>query len=325
MTHTSRLFHVTSLYYNHPLRLFQLNRDNITVYTLHDELIIKIKGSWLNTILFEVPVLAIVSEVFFRNAVQDKECAYKIGRRELAIKRKLLTSKDIKFADFGTRRRFSREWQEFVIDYFIINAPDNFVGTSNVYFALVKGLKPIGTQAHEFFQACQALTRLEDSQKFALETWVQEYRGQLGIALTDSLGMDAFLKDFDLFFAKLFDGCRHDSGFAEIWCRKLINHYEKLGIDPKTKTAVFSDGLDFPKMIYLYQKFSHQINVSFGIGTNLTNDVGVKPLQIVIKMTRCNDRPVAKISDSPGKQMCNDPEYLKYLASVFNIERKVLE
>jgi len=166
------------------------------------------------------------------------------------------------------------------------------------------------------------MVRLSDSQKYAFQTWADVYRGDLGIALSDTLGMDAFFTDFDVYFSKLFDGARHDSGSPDVWCDRLIEHYRAMGIDPMTKTAVFSDGLTFPEMIRLHKKFSDKINVSFGIGTNLTNDCGIKPLQIVIKMSRCDGRPVAKISDSPGKQMCEDKEYLKYLASVFNISKE---
>jgi nicotinate phosphoribosyltransferase len=158
-----------------------------------------------------------------------------------------------------------------------------------------------------------------------LQKWADVYRGDLGTALSDTLGFDAFLNDFDMYFAKLFDSCRHDSGDTYIWCDKLITHYTKYRIDPMTKTAIFSDGLNFQKMIDIYHRYDNKIKVSFGIGTDLTNDCRVKPLQIVIKMTRCNGRPVAKISDSPGKQMCEDPEYLRYLASRFNIPKERVE
>ncbi|NQV00446.1 MAG: nicotinate phosphoribosyltransferase, partial [Parcubacteria group bacterium] len=174
--------------------------------------------------------------------------------------------------------------------------------------------------AHEFLQAAQALVRVQDSQKFAFQQWAEEYRGKLGIALSDVVGMDAFLKDFDLYFCKLYDGARHDSGDPIVWCEKLIRHYENNGIDPKTKTAVFSDGLTFPKALALAKEFEGRIKTSFGIGTNLTNDMGITPLQIVIKMVECNGQPVAKISDSQGKEMCKDKAYLTHLKGVFNIK-----
>ncbi|MCP4131361.1 MAG: nicotinate phosphoribosyltransferase, partial [bacterium] len=218
------------------------------------------------------------------------------------------------------RRRRSGEWQQQVIGTLAAEVPGNLTGTSNVYFAKKYNLRPIGTMAHEFLQASQALgVRLVDSQKFAFENWVQEYRGDLGIALSDVVGMDAFLRDFDLYFCKLFDGARHDSGDPYEWCDKLLAHYKKMGIDPKTKTAVFSDGLNFELARDLAKKYNGQIRIAFGIGTNLTNDFGEKALQIVIKMTECNGQPVAKISDSPGKSMCKDESFIKYVKKVFNI------
>ncbi|THB69673.1 MAG: nicotinate phosphoribosyltransferase [Gammaproteobacteria bacterium] len=304
------------------LRLFQLNREYIKV-SANEEMEIVIQGSWLHTIMFEVPVLAIVNQIYF--ADQHYNPDYAEGERRLFDKIDLVKSHpdNSKFmvSDFGTRRRFSREWQEKVIVSLKDHLADNFAGTSNVYLAKKYGLTPIGTMAHEFLQAAQALgPRLRDSQKFALETWAQEYRGDLGIALSDVVGFDAFLRDFDLYFAKLFDGARQDSGDPFEWGEKLIAHYENMRIDPKTKRMVFSDGLDFPLALRIYDRFHQRCKVAFGIGTNLTNDLGYEPIQIVIKMTRCNGQPVAKISDSPGKLMCKDEGYLAYLKSVFYIK-----
>ena len=198
---------------------------------------------------------------------------------------------------------------------------DNLIGTSNVYFAKMLNLKPIGTMAHEYLQACQSLgPRLIYSEQFALERWAREYRGELGIALSDVYGIDAFLRDFDLYFCKLFDGVRHDSGDPFEWGEKVIRHYQKLGIDPKTKAFVFSDALDFKLALDLFHRFKDRVNVRFGIGTFLTNDLGHAPIQIVIKMIECNGHPVAKVSDSPGKTMCRDDSYLAYLKEVFQIK-----
>ncbi len=303
------------------LRLFQLNSDYIKV-SVEDELEIVIQGPWLHTILFEVPVLAIVNEIFFAaNAINPD---YAEGERRLYDKIDLIKvhkdSSGFLMSDFGTRRRFSRDWQERVVTILQDKLEANLAGTSNVYLAKKLELTPIGTMAHEFLQAAQALgPRLIDSQKFALESWAQEYRGDLGIALSDVVGFDAFLRDFDLYFAKLFDGARQDSGDPFEWGEKLINHYQSLHIDPKTKRMVFSDGLNIPLALEIYDRFNQRCNVAFGIGTNLTNDLGYTPLEIVIKMTRCNGQPVAKISDSPGKLMCKDEGYLAYLKSVFKI------
>ena len=196
-----------------------------------------------------------------------------------------------------------------------------FTGTSNVYFAMTEGLTPLGTMAHEYLQACQALgPRLRDSQKYAFEMWAKEYRGDLGIVLSDVYGIEAFLSDFDMYFCKLFDGARHDSGDPMIWGERMISHYKANRCDPRTKTLIFSDMLDFPKVLRLYERFNGRIRLGFGIGTNLVNDLGYTALQNVIKLVRCNDQPVAKVSDSPEKSMCEDESYLAYLKSVFGIK-----
>jgi nicotinate phosphoribosyltransferase len=190
------------------------------------------------------------------------------------------------------------------------------------------GLTPLGTMAHEYLQACQALgPRLRDSQIYAFESWAKEYRGDLGIALSDVYGMSAFLRDFDLYFCKLFDGARHDSGDPFAWGERMLDHYSRNRVDPRTKTLIFSDSLTVPRIIELYQQFKGRCQLAFGIGTNLTNDLGDPPdhvpLQIVIKMVRCNGQPVAKLSDTAGKGMCDDEKYLAYLRQVFDIPQPV--
>jgi nicotinate phosphoribosyltransferase len=225
------------------------------------------------------------------------------------------------FFDFGCRRRFSGEWQDEVVATLAGTAPQFFKGTSNVHLARKHGLVAIGTMAHEYLQTFQASgnVQLRLFQKQAMDTWVQEYRGDLGIALTDTVGMDAFLADFDLFFAKLFDGLRHDSGDPVVWGEKAIAHYQRLRIDPHTKRLVFSDGLDIPQALYLHGQFADRIQVGFGIGTNLTNDLGLDALNIVMKLVSCNGQPTAKLSDSPGKTLCDDETFLAYLRQVFNV------
>jgi nicotinate phosphoribosyltransferase len=306
------------------LGLFQLQQRFISVSRRADspnEIDIRIKGPWLHTILFEVPVLAIVCEVYYRNNVRDPD--YDEGRRRLAAKieqANTIASSDFRIADYGTRRRFSRKWQGEVLQTLKRDMPAHFVGTSNVRFAMEQGLTPLGTMAHEYLQACQAVgPRLRDSQSFAFEMWAREYRGDLGIALSDVVGLDAFLHDFDLFFCKLFDGVRHDSGDPFAWGDKLIAHYQKMRIDPRTKIMVFSDSLNIPLAMRLYEYFKGRAQTSFGIGTNITNDMGYESLQAVIKMTRCNGQPVAKISDEPSKTMDYDPSYIKYLREVFQV------
>jgi len=311
------------------LGLFQLNTKYITVKPSPKEIgeiEIVIKGPWLHTILFEIPVLAIVNEVYFRATRPEPDFAE--GRRRLDRKIALVRDDPTlagpaspKIADYGTRRRFSRLWHDEVLHTLKDRLRENLAGTSNVMYALKHGLIPLGTMAHEYLQACQALgPRLRDSQTFGFETWAKEYRGDLGIALSDVYGMDAFLRDYDMYFCKLFDGTRHDSGDPFHWGERMISHYDKNRVDPKTKTLVFSDALTIPKVIELSRRFSGRARLAFGVGTNLTNDLGYTPMQIVIKMVRCNGQPVAKLSDSPEKNMCDDQAYLAYLRQVFEIK-----
>ena len=310
------------------LGLFRLNEKYVNVTALPSgEIEVSIKGPWLHTILFEIPVLAIVNEIYFRNTQKQPDLPE--GRSRLSAKISLLQAdglQALKIADYGTRRRFGKAWHEEVLRSLSsrlgTGASGQFAGTSNVLFAMKLGLTPLGTMAHEYLQACQALgPRLRDSQVFGFESWAKEYRGDLGIALSDVYGMSAFLRDFDMFFCKLFDGARHDSGDPFQWGERMIAHYNKNRVDPITKTLIFSDGLTVPRTIELYQQFKGRCQLAFGIGTNLTNDLGYEPLQIVIKMIRCNGQPVAKLSDTPSKNMCDDERYLAYLRQVFEIEQ----
>lgn len=301
------------------LALFQLNSK--FVHLTREPFEVVVEGPWLHTILFEVPLLAIINECYFRRRFPEPD--YAEGRARLMRKLGILQHhpghESFRFSDFGTRRRFSRDWQREVVKTLQEAVPQSFMGTSNVLLARDFNLQPIGTMAHEFLQAFQALgPRLVDSQRVALEAWVQEYRGRLGIALTDVVGIDAFLRDFDLYFAKLFDGLRHDSGDPFSWGEKAIAHYQKLNIDPQSKFLVFSDNLTIPKALKIYDAFRDRSNPVFGIGTNLTNDLGYQPLDIVIKMTRCNDQVVAKISDDQQKLICQDMAYYRYLVKVFS-------
>jgi nicotinate phosphoribosyltransferase len=287
------------------------------------EMDITIRGPWLHTIMYEIPVLAIVSEVYFRRTQPRPDFAE--GRRRLAAKieaaRVVEPELDFRISDYGTRRRFSRDWQEEVLQTFKREIPQSFAGTSNVWFAMRNAMTPLGTMAHEYMQACQALgPRLRDSQTFAFDKWAQEYRGDLGIAVADTYGTDAFLRDFDMYFCKLFDGARHDSGDPFDWGERLIEHYRRNRVDPRTKTLIFSDQLTVPIAIQIARRFHGRALTAFGIGTNLTNDLGYEPINIVIKMTECNGQPVAKVSDAPGKTVSKDAGYLRYLRQVFGLE-----
>lgn len=309
------------------LRIFSFQRDFIRAWAEGDALRIQARGPQVHVMAFEIFVLAMVNELYFRRF--DEQAAIAEGRRRLAGKIDVLRrfaaqpqrAHPFELFDFGVRRRFSGTWQREVVSTLRDQVPAYFKGTSNVLLAKDLGLVPIGTMAHEYLQTYQALgVRLRDFQRAALEDWVQEYRGDLGIALTDVVGMDAFLADFDLYFAKLFDGLRHDSGDPIAWGEKALAHYEKLRIDAHTKRLVFSDGLDIPTAMRIYERFADRTQLGFGIGTNLSNDVGLVPLNIVMKLTAANDQPVAKLSDSAGKTLCDDETFLAYLRQVFKVQ-----
>jgi nicotinate phosphoribosyltransferase len=307
------------------LALFHFNQKYVRVGQGErpGELDITIRGPWLHTILFEIPLLAVVSEVYFRRTRPRPDLEE--GRRRLRAKIELVRRVEpeigFRISDYGTRRRFSLVWHEEVLQTLKREVPQYFAGTSNVWFAMRNALTPLGTMAHEYMQACQALgPRLRDSQTFAFDKWAQEYRGDLGIAVADTYGTDAFLRDFDMYFCKLFDGARHDSGDPFEWGEKLIAHYRRNRVDPRTKTLIFSDQLSVPLAIEIARRFHGRALTAFGIGTNLTNDLGYEPINIVIKMTECNGQPVAKVSDAPGKTVSKDAGYLRYLRQVFGLE-----
>ena len=314
------------------LSIFRLQRRFISIEANGEELEIVARGPQVHVMFFEIFVLAIIGELHARRFPQD--VAMVEGRRRLTEKIERLKAFEPEadnvpdahgfgIFDYGIRRRFSGVWHDEVVTTLKANAPKFFKSTSNVFLAKKYGLVPIGTMAHEYLQTFQAVrdVPLRWFQKAALDAWVQTYRGDLGIALTDVVGMDAFLRDFDLFDAKLFDGLRHDSGDPVLWGEKALAHYAKLRVDARTKRLVFSDGLTIDKSIDLWRHFSKRAQTGFGIGTHLTNDFGPKypALEIVMKLVRCNDRPVAKLSDSPGKTICDDPTFLAYLRSVFDV------
>jgi len=308
------------------LRIFRFQRRFIQARAVGPTLEIIAKGPQVHVMAFEIYVLAIVNELYFRR--YDPDTAWARGRERLRDKiesvrvfsREPARAHPFEFFDFGIRRRYSGAWQEEVVATLKSELPQYFKGTSNVYLARKLGLVAIGTMAHEYLQSYQALdVRLRDFQRAAFEDWVQEYRGDLGVALTDVVGMDAFLADFDLYFAKLFDGLRHDSGDPIVWGEKALAHYARLRVDPHTKRLVFSDGLKLEDAFRIYRHFADRTQLGFGIGTYLSNDVGLAPLNIVMKLVRCNGQPVAKLSDSPGKTMCSDETFLAYLRQVFNV------
>ncbi|WP_313338545.1 nicotinate phosphoribosyltransferase [Stutzerimonas nitrititolerans] len=308
------------------LGLFRFDLRYLRVAVEAGRLVVYLRGPWLHVMLYEVPLLAIISEVRNRTRYPEVTLAQAEARLEerFAWLRGEASEEELagfRLADFGTRRRFSYGVQAMVVERLKEDFPGRFVGTSNVHLARLLDVKPMGTMAHEWIMAHQQLgPRLIDSQSAALDCWAREYRGALGVALTDCITMDAFLADFDLYLTKLFDGLRHDSGDPLEWAEKAIAHYRRLGIDPMSRQLVFSDGLDFPRAMNLYRALVGRSNPSFGIGTQLTCDIpGVEPTNMVIKMISCNGQPVAKISDSPGKTMCRDEAFVAYLRHVFAV------
>lgn len=281
---------------------------------------IETKGTWLNTSMYEIPTLAIVNEVYFRMQY-DYDNLIKSFKEKLDIKAEWLRSGKYypsSFSEFGLRRRLSAEAQEYAVKTLAETriCAGKFVGTSNVYLAKKYGLTPVGTMAHEWIMCVGQGNHKHNpaySNWYALDAWIKEYGVLNGIALTDAITTDCFLKDFQLTYATLFSGVRHDSGDPYEWGERMIKHYESLGINPKTKTLLFSDSLDFERADKLFRHFGNRTNVAFGIGTYISNDTCVPPLNIVMKTTACNGMDVAKISDTEGKGMCKNPDYVAYL------------
>ena len=270
------------------------------------EMGIEVVGTWLETILWEVPLLAIVNQTYFEKTTDFKSIEG-TGIRNLADKMNLIRQYPrFTLTDFGTRRRYSADWQRHVVETLKKNCPQ-LVGTSNIKLAMDLKIKPIGTNAHEYYSAHLGLVdKLSEAQKRALHVWLQEYDNNLGHALTDTFTSDAFFRDFGIVLSNAFQGVRHDSGDPIQFGYKVIQHYKRLGIDPRTKSIIFSDGLDVPRALEIYREFTGLIGLGFGIGTNLTNDLGATPLNIVIKLIECNGHPVVKLSDNVGKAMGNE-------------------
>lgn len=303
------------------LRLWRPRYQDFTINTDADcGLNIETNGTWLNTSMYEVPVLAIVNEVYFKFQDNYNELRESYFNR---LENKIVAlEKDIDnigtFSEFGTRRRFSKVTQDFAVSELSSRKLgwSNFIGTSNMYLAKKYGVTPVGTMAHEWIMCAGQGNHKHNpaySNWYALNSWVKEYGVLNGIALTDTITTDCFLKDFQLTYATLFSGVRHDSGDPVEWGKKIIEHYKQLGVDPKTKTLLFSDSLDFETADMLRHTFENETNVAFGIGTYISNDTIADPLNIVMKVTKCNGQDVAKISDTEGKGMCKNPDYVDYL------------
>ena len=307
------------------LRIWRPLRDYVETSLSEDgELSIVIKGPMFAATHFEIYLLEIVNEVYFRFQYDYEELLLSArSRLEEKVKKINEGIYTFKFAEFGCRRRLSRDWQEEVISTLVKTG--KCVGTSNVYLAKKLNIKPIGTYAHEFVQMYQGISKipLAYTNYYAMKDWFNEYNGDNGTALTDTLTTDLFLLDFDFLQASTYTGLRHDSGDPFVWGDKILAHYEKLGIDAKNKTLLFSDSLNFDYAEKIYQYFKDRCKVSFGIGTYCSNDTKVETLNIVIKLQYVNNRPVAKLSDVKGKTMCKDTVYLKHLEESVNYRVKV--
>ncbi len=309
------------------LRLWRPIRDYVSVsLSEQGELSVVVDGPLFSAMQFEIYLLEIVNEVYFRFAYNYEELLAS-AKQKLDAKIKALNdgTYGFTFAEFGCRRRLSREWEDEVIRR-LVTETKACTGTSNVYFAMKYNVKPIGTYAHEFVQMYQGIDAipLAYTNHYAMKDWYDEYQGDNGTALTDTVTTDLFLLDFNRSMVNNYTGVRHDSGDPYAWGEKIIAHYKKYGVDPKTKLLLFSDSLDFDRAQKLYEYFCDKARVSFGIGTFCSNDTCVEPLNIVIKLQYVNGRPVAKLSDTPGKAMCRDMEYLEYLkrSVAFRIDRE---
>ena len=280
-------------------------------------LAIETRGFQVNVSQYEIPILAVVNEVYFaftygagkldiafQKRTIDKFAALKAGFYDIGL-----------FSEFGLRRRYSKKMQDWLINFIVDQKIPGFVGTSNVYLAKKYGIKSVGTTAHEYFQLLEGHHEYNPAyvNMLAMKAWVKEYETDNGIILTDCIRTDCFLLDFNKTYATLFNGVRHDSGDPIEWGEKIIAHYNKLGIDPKQKTLLFSDSLNFERATEIKKHFDGRCKIAFGIGTYLSNDCGVPALNIVHKMVECNGAPVAKISDCSGKSMCRDASYVEYL------------
>ena len=306
------------------LRLWRPLRRYVKCWLdINSELHIEVTGPLFSVMQFEIYLLEIVNEVYFKMQYNYLDLVH---NARLLLEDKIDKLEEayytFMFAEFGARRRLSREWQDYVVGRLLETG--HCVGTSNVYLAMKYGCKPIGTYAHEYVQMYQGVpgVQLAYTNKMAMEEWFEEYQGDNGTALTDTLGTDLFLMDFNKLQATCYAGVRHDSGDPYAWGDKMIAHYEKLGIDPNTKTLLFSDGLDLDKAQKIYDYFRNRIKVSFGIGASLSNDTGVDPLNIVIKLQFVNEHPVAKLSDIPSKAMCQSDSYLNYLKNAVDYRLK---
>lgn len=304
------------------LQGYRYNPDEVVIEQEGSNLMVTIQGFWYRTILWEVPVLSLISEIYYVMQQQQRQTDAVVVQKTLQ-KISAFNSLNISIAEFGTRRRHSYQVQKLVVET-LKDQCKGFVGTSNVHLAMHTKTKPIGTHAHEWFMYHAAKYGFKMANTLALEHWVDVYRGELGIALSDTYTSAEFFEIFDKKFAKLFDGVRQDSGDPLAFADATINCYRKFGIDPLSKTIIFSDSLNTKKVEEIAAYCAGRIGISFGIGTNLTNDVGLLPMNIVLKMVAAMPEgqpwvPVVKLSDEKGKYS-GDPQTIALAKLVLKID-----
>lgn len=302
---------------------YRYDPSEVKIKQIGHDLEVTVEGLWYRTILWEVPLLSIISELHYEMNHLERNSNEVVIENTIEKSNKL-NELGVTFAEFGTRRRHSYQVQKLVLEALTEDANSTFIGSSNVHLAMLFGIKPIGTHAHEWFMFHGAEFGYKMANQLALEHWVDIYRGDLGVALSDTYTTDVFFRQFDKKFAKLFDGVRHDSGDPIEFAEKTIAHYEKNGINPLFKYIIFSDGLNLEKVEEITNACTGKIGISFGIGTNLTNDVGLKPMNIVMKLTGVlgyNNEwiPTIKLSDEKGKYT-GDPKMIELAKEVLRIK-----
>lgn len=305
------------------LQGYRYDPAEVQIEQIGSDVSVKIHGYWYRTILWEVPILSLISELYYELTNQERDADEKVVE---TVKRKAESYQEmgVKVAEFGTRRRHSYAVHQLVVDALKDFGGISYVGTSNVHFAMTSGVKPIGTHAHEWFMYHGARFGFKVANGVSLDRWVNVYHGDLGIALTDTYTTEVFFTQFNKKLAKLFDGVRHDSGDPIEFAEKTIEHYKRMGIDPMHKTIIFSDGLNLEKVKSIAEATKDKIGISFGIGTNLTNDVGLQPMNIVLKLIAIAepDIPwtnVVKLSDEKGKHT-GDPRMIHLAKEILEID-----
>ena len=297
--------------------------------TADDQLRIETEGPWPEAIFWETIILSVVNELYYRSLLEQysADTIYTTGRQRLRDKISTLRrNRKIRFTDFGNRRRFSRMWQEEVVEQMLRHVPSQLAGTSNVRLAHMFDLPPVGTMAHEMFMVQSGIDRARDgdtddvirnSHGATLDGWYDTYGEPLSLGLTDTYGSEFFFRDFGAERAREWRGLRQDSGDPIAFGERAIEFYKSVGVDPKTKIVVFSDGLDIETIVRVHERFNGRIKTGFGWGTNLTNDLGLDPLSIVVKATRTAGFPTVKLSNNLAKAM-GPAEEVERFRRIFN-------